>query len=67
MALIGISVGGTFEYVLDRCPCKKRVEHEVPPGSRTLHPTTPPPITATRTCDLMRRPSPCATCAHPGA
>ena len=30
MALIGISVGETFEYVLDRDPCKKRVELEVP-------------------------------------
>jgi hypothetical protein len=30
MALIGVSVGETFEYVLDRDPCKKRVQLEVP-------------------------------------
>jgi hypothetical protein len=31
MALIGISVGATFEYVLDRDPCKKTVEVPVDP------------------------------------
>ena len=40
MALVGISVGETFEYVLDRDPCKKTVEVPVDPddpsqGKRT--------------------------------
>ena len=40
MALIGISVGETFEYVLDRDPCKKTVEVPADPddpsqGKRT--------------------------------
>jgi hypothetical protein len=34
MALIGISVGETFEYVLDRDPCKKTVEVPIDPTTR---------------------------------
>jgi hypothetical protein len=63
MALIGISVGETFEYVLDRDPCKKRVGLDVP-RLEDAAPTTPP-IGAIRTCDLMRQPSPFARTAAP--